>query len=134
MCGEKYGISTNAKKQKRITPACAGKSGIRAYELFFSKDHPRMCGEKGVGIFYKLVNDGSPPHVRGKVFAFIHVAVSFQDHPRMCGEKLSPKTSISPFRGSPPHVRGKGTVFSALSFFTRITPACAGKSLGKSLP
>ena len=29
-----------------ITPACAGKSGLGAFTLILSEDHPRMRGEK----------------------------------------------------------------------------------------
>ena len=49
-----------------ITPAYAGKS-IRATAILRqSRDHPRVCGEKG-SVFSDLVFDeGSPPRMRGK--------------------------------------------------------------------
>ena len=34
--------------------------------------------------------------------------------------------------GSPPHVRGKVRYSSPIPFDMRITPACAGKSMGES--
>ena len=87
MCGEKKKVSdiTDAKKgspphvrgkaakeianklNKRITPACAGKSDIHANGFCCPRDHPRMCGEKNVEMLKSLWKLGSPPHVRGKV-------------------------------------------------------------------
>ena len=51
------------------------------------------------------------------------------DHPRMRGEK-SLKSFTSDFcTGSPPHARGKANNIFSHAGGTRITPACAGKSL-----
>ena len=49
-----------------ITPACAGKSMYRTTETPWSRDHPRVCGEKGPAMLYLLCSSGSPPRVRGK--------------------------------------------------------------------
>ena len=52
-----------------------------------------------------------------------------QDHPRMCGEKFdNPKIDNSQL-GSPPHVRGKEGKEYLQETESRITPACAGKSV-----
>ncbi len=90
-----------------ITPACAGKSTIEAINRDLNVDHPRMCGEKYMGVPTKVEKPGSPPHVRGKES---HARCKRQahgitpacagkrtlsekqvltrrDHPRMCGEK-----------------------------------------------
>ena len=32
----------------RITPAYAGKSGLRVSDVLSLRDHPRLCGEKGI--------------------------------------------------------------------------------------
>ena len=66
-----------------------------------------MCGEKPADyVGYKLAQ-GSPPHVRGKVFSICsfwrcvgitpacagkrespyYMQIPYEDHPRMCGEK-----------------------------------------------
>ena len=50
----------------RITPACAGKSDTVNMAQGVSRDHPRMCGEKGLSTFWSRNHSGSPPHVRGK--------------------------------------------------------------------
>ena len=51
------------------------------------------------------------------------------DHPRMCGEKAWVGESKNNETGSPPHVRGKGKLDGQSPQGTRITPACAGKSI-----
>ena len=91
----------------RITPACAGKRVLHVLLRLFRGDHPRMCGEKIYSVRDNIGEQGSPPHVRGKVSAFaLHLsghgitpacagkrAVATVnkfiawDHPRMCGEK-----------------------------------------------
>ena len=90
----------------RITPACAGKTGVCAASTHKPEDHPRVCGENYVLGAFSCTSRGSPPRVRGK-----HVAVGGffcaqritpacagktctesllkhgrEDHPRVCGE------------------------------------------------
>ena len=50
-----------------ITPAYAGKSPFPAYLLQRSRDHPRLCGEKGIWNELADTAVGSPPPMRGKV-------------------------------------------------------------------
>ena len=93
--------------QRRITPACAGKSSARVTARALFWDHPRMCGEKYSLQGLPIPHRGSPPHVRGKDGHERHhhqlrritpacAGKSFgphkrclfrRDHPRMCGEK-----------------------------------------------
>ena len=90
-----------------ITPACAGKSSRSDDALSMSSDHPRVCGEKVLGVARKKRRMGSPPRVRGKAMvrsrlrrrAGITPACAGKrllssrkmnknrDHPRVCGEK-----------------------------------------------
>ena len=91
-----------------ITPACAGKRQRRASACTWSRDHPRVCGEKQWFSRKAWAEPGSPPRVRGKAqdvksdgqASRITPACAgksrgrrFQrfphrDHPRVCGEKL----------------------------------------------
>ena len=50
----------------RITPAYAGKSITSRISSFKSWDHPRVCGEKILGLLDILLLPGSPPRMRGK--------------------------------------------------------------------
>ena len=112
----------------RITPAYAGKSGTSVKPLSWSRDHPRLCGEKIKAFVLEVDVMGSPPPMRGKVLAFKSPKMSFRitpayagksvwysinsdfirDHPRLCGEK---------------HAQNKHR-----KFVQGITPAYAGKS------
>ena len=53
-------------RRSRITPAYAGKSGIRKDLAHRHRDHPRLCGEKPVFTAAKRRCVGSPPPMRGK--------------------------------------------------------------------
>ena len=50
----------------RITPAYAGKSKSANCECNWSKDHPRLCGEKFILHKHMICIQGSPPPMRGK--------------------------------------------------------------------
>ena len=49
-----------------ITPACAGKRFSVLVRVHSRRDHPRVCGEKGLTFHQMLRPTGSPPRVRGK--------------------------------------------------------------------
>ena len=51
---------------RRITPACAGKTGGAAYGFNLWQDHPRVCGENTLKQGFGDHVIGSPPRVRGK--------------------------------------------------------------------
>ena len=50
----------------RITPAYAGKSVSAAFQSLHTGDHPRICGEKVANHRIDDLEEGSPPHMRGK--------------------------------------------------------------------
>ena len=131
-----------------ITPACAGKSRLGHRSRLRGRDHPRVCGEKGLYDHGLYPYVGSPPRVRGKVNHTSlpsgdsgitpacagkrtrHTAEGrvHRDHPRVCGEKSRPSCRSSAARGSPPRVRGKAAAVCNRDCHVGITPACAGKS------
>ena len=138
-----------ASGNERITPACAGKSGLGYTSLCMRWDHPRLRGEK---IFIHLNHwraQGSPPLARGKERKTKEKPTCFgitpacagkregmfdcedviRDHPRLRGEKLKSLMRFRRRMGSPPLARGKGFCRSPSSGKPRITPACAGKRL-----
>ena len=168
MCGEKTGLSSRIspcggspprvrgkvatltffRLFSGITPACAGKSKFKNIFFHGCKDHPRVCGEKGVAVLTPLLYRGSPPRVRGKgcVYKLTVLATRItpacagksdriaggfyllEDHPRVCGEKLYPFRFFLTHPGSPPRVRGKVLAYLSGDYIPGITPACAGKS------
>ena len=115
-------------KTSRITPAYAGKSFLRTFPCPFPQDHPRLCGEKSIGLTAHGTCWGSPPPMRGKARnwtlwscrkritpAYAGKSLSTDssvfkgwDHPRLCGEKKLLGVLLSYFQGSPPPMRGKG--------------------------
>ena len=114
---------------RRITPACAGKTGYAGKLSEEREDHPRVCGEN-VGAMPKVpINSGSPPRVRGKLKFSFAVEVWQQDHPRVCGENIFASLKLVINLGSPPRVRGKLSITAPATVKPRITPACAGKTI-----
>ena len=53
-------------KNRRITPAYAGKSDNKVGEIAEWEDHPRLCGEKDSPLLNSTLILGSPPPMRGK--------------------------------------------------------------------
>ena len=51
----------------RSTPAHAGKSHCSRRRATALRDHPRVCGEKGMFTLRRTADTGSPPRMRGKV-------------------------------------------------------------------
>ena len=57
---------TEELAELRITPAYAGKSRQRCYNVRPARDHPRVCGEKHDFQSCQIGGLGSPPRMRGK--------------------------------------------------------------------
>ena len=70
-----------------ITPAYAGKSDPEKQPGAARWDHPRVCGEKKRLQPTITAQPGSPPRVRGKVFAFAHVNVYERITPACAGKR-----------------------------------------------
>ena len=135
-------------KNWRITPAPAGSTFSRLIPESTHKDHPRTCGEHMKLYSLWLIFVGSPPHLRGALFARVEQAEQaritpapagstdvlyqpdkrLQDHPRTCGEHCEPSTKWAASVGSPPHLRGAPYSGNSLLNNSRITPAPAGST------
>ena len=135
----------------RITPAYAGKRAALANCRPCSQDHPRLCGEKSLGLTVYLHVSGSPPPMRGKAEWSVRsdrceritpayagkrsedqtVKKKNKDHPRLCGEKLLRTVRLHIAAGSPPPMRGKVRKLEYFNVCIGITPAYAGKSLSQ---
>ena len=138
----------NCRYDGGITPACAGRSENVVPPGLPQQDHPRVCGEKTIPGINTEVEAGSPPRVRGEVrnggdhimklritpacagrrARLSAICTCFRDHPRVCGEKHCKADVFHVCSGSPPRVRGEACGRWARPAFSRITPACAGRS------
>ena len=137
----------------RITPACAGKTTLGEKVSRESQDHPRMCGKDPASFAMRLMQLGSPPHVRERLAAAFAAssaaritpacagktpirrkpAVVAWDHPRMCGKDPVEHICQVGLEGSPPHVRERPVCTFPGRQNYGITPACAGKTLIRSM-
>ena len=110
-----------------------------------------MCGEKPLAAVLLVNTIGSPPRVRGKAAHEYEVYCQkgitpacagkrerggrrrscCRDHPRVCGEKIFVIAHSMHLQGSPPRVRGKAQRHLRFLLSSGITPACAGKRLGR---
>ena len=89
-----------------ITPAWAGKRPWMPSDSSSSRDHPRMGGEKDNAEFREKIDQGSPPHGRGKVIVYI---------------------TAWRVAGITPAMRGKDGTVQLHELSAGITPAWAGK-------
>ena len=80
---------------ERITPAYAGKRVRHRRISKPTRDHPRVCGEKGSSTFWSRNHSGSPPRMRGKgqVSVFLRVFVGIT--PACAGKSCSSSVSSS---------------------------------------
>ncbi len=110
-----------------ITPAYAGKRGLRKRGSRNPADHPRICGEKWDKLPSETKQKGSPPHMRGKDVKLTMNAGQLRITPAYAGKSSPWLSGFCRLLGSPPHMRGK--VQSVCDDLARvgITPAYAGK-------
>ena len=140
---------SSGQKAHRITPAWAGKRDGAAPTGGPPRDHPRVGGEKPKEQRGDIVQQGSPPRGRGKVYICIlalkrhgitpawagksyifgPLRPGSWDHPRVGGEKVPGPLSGHRPPGSPPRGRGKALILALACASSGITPAWAGKRL-----
>ena len=130
----------------RITPACAGTTGIDFLTKQLRQDHPRVCGNHRKASRGDLPLAGSPPRVReprkswttvqdtaritpacaGTTTSAASADAAAEDHPRVCGNHSLNFSELVKNMGSPPRVREP--LFHRYIYHSpcRITPACAG--------
>ena len=84
----KVGWSFAGQGSRGITPAYAGKSYKTSNKEYCEKDHPRVCGEKNYRVKVALVNNGSPPRMRGKEVERIGLKYILRITPAYAGKSL----------------------------------------------
>ena len=110
----------------RIIPADAGSTALLEAPRLGVEDHPRGCGEHGMGLSVANEMDGSSPRMRGALPAYAHMRgepriipadagstgsspsppPASGDHPRGCGEHAASKSDQLMIWGSSPRMRG----------------------------
>ena len=73
----------------RITPAYAGKRNAWARRKSATRDHPRVCGEKGGELAVDTDEKGSPPRMRGKGVGVQKVAALVGITPAYAGKSAA---------------------------------------------
>ena len=146
--------ATDRGRTVGITPAGAGKTIMCRTCTATTRDHPRRCGENFSVIIAMRNNRGSPPQVRGKLYAATgsvqparitpagagktktvdEKGAENRDHPRRCGENCDMCCIVQRSLGSPPQVRGKPDAAPLYRGAARITPAGAGKTVRRCRP
>ena len=111
-----------------IIPAYAGNTCPSATIMPFCRDHPRVCGEHGLGANHPVTRPGSSPRMRGTPTGSCRAAGPRRDHPRVCGEHADCIVSCAADLGSSPRMRG--TLDGRRLFRVRdgIIPAYAGNT------
>ena len=136
-----------------LIPACAGKTYCTAPPTSVATAHPRVCGENRPGRVHVDDLGGSSPRVRGKqrragldrLHARLIPACAGKTpshwgtrmrvtaHPRVCGENIPTSLRVVIRPGSSPRVRGKLQGVAAPARRAGLIPACAGKTVRRSL-
>ena len=86
--------------------------------------------DTGEDVYFERIT----PACAGKTVIHAEDSSQWRDHPRVCGENCCAIVTMWTSKGSPPRVRGKPLTTSADRAGFRITPACAGKTLGWRYP
>ena len=110
-----------------ITPAYAGKRRRLSGNPARNKDHPRVCGEKKIGLIRWQTARGSPPRMRGKDVKAEGIVTRVRITPAYAGKSFVLAGRLERPEGSPPRMRGKGLASYFCYFEVGITPAYAGK-------
>ena len=75
-----------ARRRRRITPACAGKTDCTDNPICWAWDHPRVCGKDLYLACYNEDIQGSPPRVRERPQFFQGFSVLFGITPACAGK------------------------------------------------
>ena len=140
-------------RHTRLTPACAGSTRPRQHPSAAPPTYPRVCGEHAVRGAVRQEAVDLPPRVRGApehesgVLVGVRLTpacagstgtaaagpVRAPTYPRVCGEHSANAASRTATGDLPPRVRGAPRPRRCRHGCCRLTPACAGSTLGNHL-
>ena len=121
------------RAERRLIPACAGKTQVAAIKCSGTEAHPRVCGENLAARDDMATRAWLIPACAGKTSETSVIEPAKTAHPRVCGENGLPGRAYSLELGSSPRVRGKPGEGFEVNGAGGLIPACAGKTLTKSL-
>ena len=101
-------VPLRRRHDRRLTPACAGKTCGAARRPGPPSAHPRVCGENSHCVVREFTLEGSPPRVRGKQVQEVDTAVSGRLTPA-CAGKTPPATAPASSARAHPRVCGENT-------------------------
>ena len=116
----------------RITPAYAGRTGLRDAVGNAWKDHPRVCGENPRTALSVSREPGSPPRMRGEQQVNRAGTGPIGITPAYAGRTHGRTGLVPPFYGSPPRMRGEPIRPARSAALIWITPAYAGRTRSPS--
>ena len=136
------------RRDRRLTPACAGSTAAGRLWFVTHTTHPRVCGEHSLHEHKDGERDDSPPRVRGALQDRCQLHLDQRltpacagstppgwcrltrgpTHPRVCGEHMCLVPHGLRTTDSPPRVRGAPEVLLLAGVGRRLTPACAGST------
>jgi len=123
------------RRQRRSTPACAGRTSWRSSSHACCAEHPRGAppparGEQG-GVAVGAVQERSTPACAGRTLTLGARAPQPPEHPRLRGENQGPAFDPGAEAGAPPPARGEPLGRREVNPLDRSTPACAGRTMDK---
>ena len=98
------------RRDRGITPACAGKTWAHSAMIIFLSDHPRMRGEDCGGRLAGTVVRGSPPHARGRPSKISAISTRSGITPACAGKTASEAASLHGWLDHP-RMRGEDQTF-----------------------
>ena len=128
LCGEKLNGTNGAECVIGSPPPMRGKVTPTTRKRPVSRITPAYAGKSFAKLFDLLLRIRITPAYAGKSRVPASNRVDMEDHPRLCGEKFNVSFSMLSPPGSPPPMRGKELLHLILCSLVRITPAYAGKS------
>ena len=96
---------------------------------YYTRDHPRVCGEHTILMSARVSMRGTSPRMRGTPSKFHGMMRIVGDHPRVCGEHRFARFVVDFSQGSSPRMRGTHDAARAKHITLGIIPAYAGNTM-----
>ena len=128
---ERHEQGQQCSKDKRITPACAGKTRNRHQEYRECEDHPRLRGKDHGGMSSLSRASGSPPLARERHVTAMQMICWCRITPACAGKTNWPDSSMSRMRDHP-RLRGKDLPAGRCSEYRWGSPPLARERRKKS--